>query len=171
MSMLQLLSYPDFAGHRYSRTSSTVSVDNTLNLEGVLELTAHRKLTPGKTWGRRAKPQARTRGKFEPDAKMKLYLEDYNLLIAYLEEKGAAVLQGSFEVQWQLTCTLFEAGLGTTRWDILGCRIMDESVEPALDGDDKQIEVSLDLDVMDILKDGKSVVMETSPFGQIGSSL
>jgi hypothetical protein len=168
MPMLELLSYPDFAGHRYSRTSSNVSIDNALNLEGVLSLTIHRKLTPGKTWGKRAKPQSRTRGKYEPDAKMKLYVEDYNLLLGYLETKGEALLMGSFEVPFQVTCTIFEPTLGTTRWDILGCRITDESVEPVTDGDDKEVEVDLDLDVMDILKDRKSVVREASPFGQIG---
>jgi hypothetical protein len=168
MPMIPILSYPDMNGNRYSRSSAAVGVDNVLNLEGVLSLGVHRKLTRGKTWGKRAKPQARTRGKFEPDAKMKLYLEDYNLLLNYLQTKGAAQGLGSFEVDFILTCTLFERKLGTTRWDILGACISDENGDMIPEGDDKQIEIDVELDVMDILKDGISVVNENTPLGQIG---
>ncbi|HVZ89638.1 MAG TPA: hypothetical protein VHG72_21935 [Polyangia bacterium] len=168
MPMTTLLSYPDFNGHRYSRTSSNWDVDNALRIEGLISAQVTRKLTPGKSWGHRAKPQARTRGKFEPDAKVKLYMEDYNLLMNYLVAKGQPFGFGPFEVSWQLTGTLFETTLGTTRWDILGVRITNEDISPTEDGDDKQVEVSLDLDVMDLLKDGFGVVNEQSPFASIG---
>jgi len=166
-----LLSYPDFGGHRYSRSSSDWTVDNTVRLPGLLSAQLTRKLTPGKSWGSRSKPQTRTRGKFEPDAKVKMFLEDYNVLVAYLTTKAAAQGFGIFEVSWQLTGTLFEPTLGVTRWDVRGTRIVSEDITPTEDGDDKEVEVSLDLDVMDILKDGLSVVNEQSPFGQVGQNL
>lgn len=165
---IHILSYPDMLGNRYSRTSVDVTVDNAIRIEGVLSLEVHRKLTRGKSWGHRAKPQTRTRGKFEPDAKMKLFMEDYDNLLAYLQTKAVGFGMGAFEVSWQLTATLFEPQLGTTRWDIIGASIADESSTPVEDGDDKDIEVSLDLDVMDVLHDGFSVVNEVSPFGLIG---
>ncbi len=171
MPMIPILSYPDMLGNRYSRTSADVTVDNALRLEGVISIEGERKLTRGKSWGHRAKPQTRTRGKYEPSAKIKLYLEDYNLLMNYLVARAAAFQMGAFEVSWFLTCTLYEPQLGTTRWDILGASIENESIPQIEDGDDKQVEVSLDLNVMDILKDGLSVVNEVSPFGSIGGNI
>lgn len=171
MPMIPILRYPDMIGNRYSRSSSDVSIDNSLRLEGVLSLGVHRKLTRGKSWGKRAKPQTRTRGKYEPDAKMKLFLEDYNLLLNFVEAKGLALGMGAFEVPFTLTCTLFERQLRTTRWDILGACISDETGDMIPEGDDKNIEVDLALDVMDILRDGKSVVNENTPLGQIGSNI
>ena len=92
-------------------------------------------------------------------------MEDYNLLVSYLLTKGAAFGFGLLEVSWQLTGTLFESTLGTTRWDMLGVRITNEDIPVTDDGDDKEVEVSLDLDVMDVLKDRFSIVNESSPFG------
>lgn len=162
--------YPDLLGNRYSRTSADVSVDNALVVEGCLGLTVHRKLTRGKSWGHRAKPQARTRGKFECDGKITVYHEDYNILLAYLSAKGVPFGMGAFDVSFQLTCTLYEPILGVTRWDLLGCSISDESIALIEEDGDKQIPVPLDLDVMDVLKDGLSVVLENTPFGQIGAA-
>lgn len=65
MPMILPLRYPDMVGNRYSRSSSDVSVDNSVRLEGVLSLGRTRKLTRGKSWGKRAKPQTRTRGKLD----------------------------------------------------------------------------------------------------------
>lgn len=171
MPMIPILSYPDMLGNRYSRTSGDVTVDNVLRLEGVLSLEVERKLTRGKSWGHRAKPQTRTRGKYEPSAKIKMFVEDYNLLMNYLTGRGAATGLGAFEVAWFLTCTVFEPQLGTTRWDIIGASIENEAITPIEDGDDKEIEAALDLNVMDILKDGISVVNEASPFGGIGGNI
>jgi hypothetical protein len=165
---ITLLQYPDYVGARFSRTSSDVTVDNAIRLPGVLSLDIGRKLTPGKSWGNRSNPQTRTTGKAEYSAKLKLTEEDYEALEPYLIAKGAAFRQGLFQVSWQLTCVLYEPTVGTVRWDILGSRIMDEETSPVKDGDDGVIEASLDLDVMNILKDGKGIVIERSPFGQIG---
>lgn len=163
------LFYPDMLGNRYSRTSSDVSIDGFLRVEGCIGLQVHRKLTRGKSWGHRAKAQTRTRGKFEVDGKFTVFHEDYNLILAYLTTKGAPLLMGAFDVSFQLTCTLFEPQLGTTRWDLLGCSISDESIALIEEDGDKDIPVPLDLDVMDVLKDGLSVVLENSPFAQIGA--
>ena len=164
------LVYPDILGNRYSRTSAVdISIDNTLVIEGCLGLSVHRKLTRGKSWGHRAKPQARTRGKFECDAKITVYHEDYNLILAYLTSKGALLNQGAFDVAFTLSITIFEQLLGSTNWLMLGCSIADENITLIEEDGDKEIPVPLDLDVMDILKDGVSPVLENSPFGQIGA--
>jgi hypothetical protein len=164
------LLYPDILGNRYSRTSAVdISIDNTLVIEGCLGFSVHRKLTRGKSWGHRAKPQARTRGKFECDGKITVYHEDYNLILAYLTAKGALLNQGAFDVSFLLSITIFEQFLGSTNWMLLGCSIADENITLIEEDGDKEIPVPLDLDVMDILKDGISPVLENSPFGQIGA--
>jgi hypothetical protein len=164
------LLYPDILGNRYSRTSAVdISIDNTLIIEGCLGFSVHRKLTRGKSWGHRAKPQARTRGKFECDAKITVYAEDYNLILDYLTSKGALLNQGAFDVAFFLSITLFEQNLGSTNWMLIGCSIADENITLIEEDGDKEIPVPLDLDVMDILKDGISPVLENSPFGQLGA--
>lgn len=163
-----VLSYPDYVGEGWSRTSSDTSVDNTFRLPGALALDIDRKLTPGKSYGSRALPQVRSRGKAEFSAKLTLLQLDYERLGDYLITKGLNLRQGLFEVSFQLTCTVFEPTLGTVRWDVMGARIMDESTSPVKDGDDGIIQAALDLDVMNILRNGKGIVIEQSPFGQIG---
>ena len=88
-------------------------------------LMCHRNLTPGKSNASRALPQTRTRGtaKFD-NCKAKMFVEDYNLLVdGYLRVKALGQGKGVFEVSFQLTCTVYEPQLGTTRWDLLGCRL------------------------------------------------
>jgi hypothetical protein len=163
-----ILTYPDYVGEGWSRSSSDTSVDNALRLPGTLALDIDRKLTPGKSYGSRALPQVRSRGKAEFSAKLTLLQLDYEQLCAFLIAKGAPLRQGLFEVSFQLTCTVFEPLIGTVRWDVLGARITSESTSPVKDGDDAIIQAALDLDVMNILKNGAGIVREQSPFGQIG---
>lgn len=180
MPMVPILNYPDSDGARYSRTSvdisvtatrqqanATVQVAPSLRIEGWTELTYKRTLKPGKGWTHRAKPQTRTRGKFEPSAEFSLLMEDYVLLERYLSLAGAPFGKGPFEQAFQLTATLFELELSSTRWDLLGCRIGEDGGGPGKDSDD-ELEVKLSLDVMDILRDMQSAVYENTPFGQVG---
>jgi hypothetical protein len=166
--MIPILQYPDIDGNRYSRTSVDVSVDNKLRLLGWTKLSVKRTLTKGKGWASRSKPQVRTRGKFDPKMTLGLYQEDYNLLLTYLTAKGALTGKGAFEVSFLLTATIFEITLGTTIWEGIGCQIEDESLEQG-GSTDEPPEVSLDLNIMDCLKDGISVVLENTPYGQAGA--
>lgn len=168
MAQNAILQYPDYVGEGWSRTSSDTMVDNTLRLPGTLALDIGRKLTPGKSYGNRALPQVRSRGKAEFSAKLTLLQTDYEALTVYLTAKGAAQRRGLFEVSWYLSCSVFEFGIGTVLWEILGARITDENVSPVKDGDDGIVQTALDLDVMNILKNGQGIVLEQSPFGQIG---
>lgn len=180
MPMIEILNYPDTDGARYSRTSVDVAVCASRTIQGVTQpalpalriegwtsLTYKRSLKPGKTWTHRAKPQGRTRGKFDPSAEFGLMMEDYILLERYLATAGAQIGIGPFEQSFQLTATLYEAALGDTRWDIIGCRISEDGGGPGSDSDE-ELEVKLTLDVMDIMRDGQSAVYENTPFGQVG---
>lgn len=162
------LLYPDILGNRYSRTSVIdISIDNVLSIEGCDGFSVHRKLARGKSWGHRMKAQGRTRGRFEFDAKMKVWTDDYNLILTYLRGKSSA---GEFNVAFSLSISIFEQSLGTTLWQLIGCSIADENgmlVEDSLAG--PELDKELEFDVMEILKDGISAGLENSPFGQIGA--
>jgi len=180
MPMVPILNYPDTDGHRYSRSSIALSMIATqqvagatsqiapaLRIEGWLSWKYNRKLTPGKGWASRAAPQTRTRGKFDPSSELTTYMEDYILIERYLDAVGATRGKGAFEQSFQLTATLYEAGLGTTRWDAIGCRIEEDGSGPDKDSDD-ELECALKLNVMNVFRDGRSVVRENTPFGQAG---
>ncbi len=167
MPMIPVLHYPDFNGIRYSRTSTDLLVaEADHRIIGWTSITTEQSLTPGKAWGGRAKPQVRTRGKFEPKMSLKMWVEDWNLLQNKLETLGlASGLLGFMEVSFTLICTLYEADLGTTSWTGITKVATEQST-----GNDDPVETSLELDVMDLLKDGVSAVMENSPLGQSGVS-
>lgn len=180
MPMVAILNYPDTDGARYSRTSVDLSIVATktvanvtqqiapaLRIEGWTYWKYKRSLKPGKGYGHRAAPQTRTRGKLEPSSEFGCYMEDYILIERYLGVVGATQGKGPWEQSFQMTATLFEIGLGTTRWDAIGCRIQEDGSGPEKDSDD-ELETALQLDVMNIFRDGLSVVRENTPFGQAG---
>jgi len=165
------LLYPDILGARYSRTSVIdISVDNAMTIEGCTKFVLHRKLTRGKSWGRAVKAQGRTRGRFEFGLQMSLYTDEYNLLMARLGEKASAAGGGIFSAAFGLSISLFEPGIGTTLWQLIGCSISDEGekvIEDSMFGSD--LGVDADFDVMEILKDGVSAGLENGSLGQLGA--
>jgi hypothetical protein len=172
----KILSYPEYAHHRYSRTSASVTANvggGSLNLDDVLSIELDRKVTWAKSWGHRTTAATRTRSKVDFEVKIKLTLEEYNLLIAKLEEEAATTGLGSFEVPFHLTCTLWEESQGTTLWEFVECKIASENAPPIPEGDDKQIEVTLELSVMNVIKDRVAIVSDLSgrgPAAAIGGS-
>ena len=183
MGMTPFLNYPDTDGIRYSRTSVEVSVVATgpqiagqttppaiaapLRIQGWTGLSYTRKLTPGKGWSHRSKPQTRTNGKFEPSAEFSMYIEDSRLLEIYLANAGLPFGKGAFQQTFQLTATVFEPSLGTTRLDMIGARIEQDAVSIET-GSDEELECKYTLNVMDIMLDFISVVYENTPQGQVG---
>ena len=74
MPMIPILTYPDYDGARYSRTSVDMVADLNHRIVGWTGLSIERGLVPGKGWGGKAKPQTRTRGKFDPPLWQRAYL-------------------------------------------------------------------------------------------------
>ena len=179
--MFPILNYPDTNGARYSRASVDLSAIPTRNVPGagVVQIAPSIRiegwtswswkwsLKPGKGWTHRSKPQTRTTGKFDPSMEIGMDFEQYILLRRGLTAAGAAIGKGPAQVAFQLTGTLYEIDLDTTRWDGIGCRIEDFSGGPEKDSDDT-LDVKLGLNVMDVLLDGQSEVYENTPFGQAG---
>lgn len=180
MPLILPLNYPDNDGEQYSRTSVTLSAIATATRAGVTQQIApalriegwsswkyKRSLKSGKAYNNKAAPQNRTRGKAEFSSTLVIQHTAWIVLEDYLYTIGATTNKGSFEQSFQLTAIAFEQALGSTRWDAIGCRVQDEDGGPDKDSDES-MDVSLDLDPMNIFRDGKAIVRENTPFGQAG---
>jgi hypothetical protein len=170
-----ILRYPEANGHRLSRTS--VELRFAPNLVGgngpplILScwktVNMNNKLTPGTTWGNKAKKMGRTRGKYEPTADLEVYVEDMEILRVALAAAGASLNMGYMEVSFDLFLTGFEQILGGAfLWEALGCRITEESL--AIPDSDDQLFVKLTLDPMDCRKNGLQAVFESTATGLPG---
>lgn len=151
----------DVNGHRFSRTSTAMRVDGAYVLEGWTSWNYKRSLKPGKSYGNKANPQNRTRGKAEYSMDITVYEADYEKLVRYLILKSPT--KGLGEQVFQLTGTLFEFDLGSVV--IIGerCRITDEDATSG-DNDDENM-MKLTLDPMKILRNGVPMVSENTPLG------
>jgi len=180
MPLILPLNYPDNDGEQFSRTSVTLSavatatragvthqIAQAMRIEGWIEWKYKRSLKPGKSWNNKATPQARTRGKAEFSSTLTMQHTSWIILEDYLYATGALSNRGSFEQSFQLTAIASEFNLGQVRWDAIGCRVSDEDGGPGKDSDE-QMEAALQLDVMNIFRDGKGIVRENTPFGQAG---
>jgi len=147
----------DVNGLFLSRTSVNITVDN---FPYLLFKSVHwnAKLTPGKTWGNKATPRGRGRGKFEPTADMELYVEDYDQLVRQLAAKNPT--RGWMANSFTLTVTMSEPDKGTTTVQLIGCRVTEDDISVG-DGDD-QLSNKLTLDVMNIVRDNIPYVVEST---------
>lgn len=117
------------------------------------------KLTPGKTWGNRATPRGRGRGKFEPSADLEVYLEDFSVIRNFLATKNPA--RGWMANSFTLTITAFEEQLGGAfTVTLVGCRVTESDISVS-DGDD-QLTKKLTLDVMNIVEDNIPAILENT---------
>jgi hypothetical protein len=147
----------DVNGLFLSRTSVSITVDNVPYL---LFKSVHwnAKLTPGETWGNRATKRGRGRGKFEPAGDMELYTEDYDQLVKQLSLKNPT--RGWMLNSFTLTITASEQEKGTTTWQLIGCRVVEDDITVG-DGDD-QLSNKLTLNVMNIARDNILYVTEAT---------
>lgn len=180
MPLILPLNYPDNDGEQYSRTSVTLSAIATatrnrvtqqiapaVRIEGWESWKYKRSLKAGLAYNNKATPQNRTRGKAEFSSTIVLQHTSWIVLEDYLYAVGATHNRGSFEQSFQLTAIAFEQSIGSTRWDAIGCRVQGEDGGPDKDSDE-QLTASLELNPMNIFRDGKAIVRENTPFGQAG---
>lgn len=180
MPLILPINYPDSDGEQFSRTSVTLSAIATATkgnvtqqiapaqrVEGWVSWKYKRSLKPGKGYNNKAAPQHRTRGKAEFSSTIVLLAAAWVILEDYLYQYGAANNRGPWEQSFQLTATAFEQSMGSVRWDAIGCRVTDDDGGPDKDSDEA-LESTVELDVMNIFRDGKGIVRENTPFGQAG---
>jgi hypothetical protein len=180
MPLILPLNYPDSDGEQFSRTSITLSAIATATrgttttqiaaaqrIDGWVSWKYKRSLKPGKGYNNKAAPQIRTRGKAEFSSTLVLLAAQWVILEDYLYTVGAAKNRGPWEQSFQLTATAFEQSMGSVRWDAVGCRVMDDDGGPDKESDEP-LESTVELDVMNIFRDGRGIVRENTPFGQAG---
>ncbi len=171
-SFRPLLSYPEFNGHRLSRTSiqlrfAPLAPAAPLVISGWKSITTDEKLTPGKTYGNRSKAQGRTRGKHEATAELEIYAEDAEIVRLALAAAGAALGLGWMETPFALGLNVFERVLGGAfLWESNGCRVVEDNFGSS-DNDD-QLTRKWSIDVMDMRVNGVSSVLESTSTGLPG---
>lgn len=167
-----LLSYPEFNGHRLSRTSCDLRFSPfggaaPLVISGWKSITQKAELTPGETYGNRAKIQGRTRGKYKPTFDMEIYAEDFELVRIALAGAGKPLGLGVMEVSFGIVLTAFEKILGGAfLFEVMGARIQSE--ELGVSDSDDQLVQKLSLHCMDMRKNGISDVFESTASGLPG---
>jgi hypothetical protein len=180
MPLILPLNFPDNDGEAFSRTSVQLSAIATatrnnvtqqiapaLRIEGWVSWKYKRSLKPGKGYNSKATPQVRTRGKAEFSNTLVLQAAQWVVLEDYLYATGAVSNRGSFEQSFQLTAIAFERNLGSIRWDAIGCRVTDDDGGPEKESDDP-LESTVELDVINMFRDGKGIVRDNTPYGQAG---
>jgi hypothetical protein len=163
-----ILSYPEYNGHRLSRTSCDLRIapdgGPPLVVSGWKSISHKTELTPGETYGNRAKIQGRTRGKFKPTMDIELYAEDAELVRIALAAAGRLRGLGWMEVSFTAVLTAFEKVLqGAFLFEGIGCRIMSD--ELSVGDNDDQLARKWSLHLTDMRINGLSAVLENTATG------
>lgn len=119
---------------------------------GVQAIDYKASLKPGAVYGTSARKNGRTLGKYEPSASMTLYKLDADELLEALGD-------GFGEISFNIEVNFAEEGQPISSVEIIGCRITEVS-ESNKEGDEPTM-TKFDLDVMDILFNGKSMVKQS----------
>jgi hypothetical protein len=167
-----LLSYPEFNGHRLSRTScqlrfAPLAPAAALVVSGWKSISTKEELTPGETYGNRAKMQGRTRGKHKATVDIEIYAEDAEIVRVALSAAGTQLGMGWMEVPFAISLTAFEKVLGGAfLWEAMGCRIVSE--ELSVGDNDDQLARKWSLNCQDMRTNGLSAVLEATATGLPG---
>lgn len=167
-----LLSYPEYNGHRLSRTSCQLRFSPfngpPLVVGGWKSISWKEELTPGETYANRAHIVGRTRGKHKPTVDLELYAEDAELVRIALAASGAVQGLGWGEVSFGIDLTAFEKILGgALLFEAMGCRVVSNELSVGADNDD-QLSRKWSLHCMDIRENGLSMVFESTSTGLPG---
>lgn len=158
-SQVSQLTFPKVNGHELSRTSTDL-LFGTLKLVGWTELNYKWSRAPGKSYASRANPQARTRGKMTYTASMTVYETTWGVMYPFLAGLGAGQGLGPSEVQVPIALTYYEPSLfvGSKIIKLAGAQVTE--AEQAITDSDDQLVRKLTLDIMGILEDGISPILE-----------
>lgn len=157
------LNYPEFNGHRISRTScqlrfKVLDLTPEILVQGWKSITVKEELTPGYVYG--SNPSAirgRTDGKYTANVDMEVYAEDAELVRAWLNDSGEPRGLGVMQVSFQMALTAFEKALGgALLFEAFDCRIVSE--ELAVPDNDDQLVQKWSLHCMKLRKNGISSV-------------
>lgn len=148
-----MANYPQVNRHAYSFVSIETTIDVVgSKTVGIQAIDYKASLKPGAVYGSSARKNGRTLGKYEPSASMTLYKLDADELIDALGD-------GYGEISFNIVANFAENGQPISTVEIIGCRIAEWS-ESNKEGDEPTM-TKFDLDVMDILVNGNSMVKQS----------
>lgn len=139
---------PLINGHRYQFTSLEANVAG-IPIPGITELTYSDTLEPGKVEGARPQLLGRTRGKYEAEASMSMYRQEFDELTTKLGD-------GYGEKVFNIVANYGDDGQPTVTDRIVGCRI--KKVDNQAQKGNDPLEVKLELDIMYITRNDKTLV-------------
>lgn len=140
--------YPLINGHRYSFSSLEANIAG-IPVPGISELSYNDGLEPGAIEGTSPQRLGRTRGKYESDGSMSMYRQEFDELTARLGD-------GYGERSFNIVASYADDGQPTVTDRLVGCRI--KKVDNQAQKGSDPLEVKLELDIMYIERNGKTLV-------------
>ena len=145
--------YPLINGHAYDHASAEIEVNGTIII-GIKEIGWSQSLEGAALRGTHAQVLARTRGEYDAEANLVMYMREYSELIESLTGGDASVGYG--EQSFSIVVTFSEANQPIQVVRLLGCRIKGEESGTSQGTD--PTEDSIDLTVLQIERNGKRMV-------------
>lgn len=139
-------------GKRFDHSSHEISFDGIPN-QNISEISYSETLEPGEQRGTAAGKLGRTRGVYNAEGSVTMYVEDWEALASILVAKG---LGGYMEAEFVVTVTMFELTGVPVVHTLRGCRVT--SVEDSSSAGSDVREVTIQLDIMQILRGANSAV-------------
>ncbi len=152
------LQYPLVNGVRHEWSSIEIKLDGQVYV-GVKSISYDDKLEPTAVRGTHPKKIGRTRGVYDANGSIELYLAEATIFRRALAAKVGG--NGYKEVAFDIVVSYGENDFDTITDEIIGCRIKSDAGGGS-QGPDALV-TKWDLDVMDILWDGISSLIQTNP--------
>lgn len=145
---------PIINGVRYDVSSYEIRIDGRpLSSSGFKSLSYSDGLEPGEVYGQSPQKIGRTRGKYTAEGSMELWLDE-----SIEFETRLTTGHGLSERVFKIDVMVAESGRPPIHTELVGCRIKKRDNEmPGVGGSDAA-SVKYELDVMFILRDGKSLI-------------
>ncbi|MGW8285753.1 MAG: hypothetical protein ACWGPR_08545 [Candidatus Deferrimicrobiaceae bacterium] len=145
-------------GKRFDHSSHEIAIDG-IPVQNIRSITFSESLEPGIQRGTSALKLGRSRGMYDAEGSIEMYVEDFDALCVVLAAKG---LGGYMEAEFDVTIVIYEVGANTpTNIRLRGCRITNAEQSSEEGGDVTMTTASLN--IMTILRNG---IQAVSPAGQ-----
>lgn len=151
-ALTPLPGYPLVNGNRYDFTSIEILI-NGVPYRGVKSIDYKDSLATQKQYGTSARPLGRNRGVYDASGALEMFKEDFSVVAPVLAALGNG---GLGEANFLILATYADFGAPTVTDTLIGCRIKGVDESHAQGGE--AVTVKLDLDIMDINRNGVSLL-------------
>lgn len=147
-----LPTYPLVNGNRYDFTSLELVI-NGVPYRGIKSVDYEDSLDPKKQYGTSARPLGRNRGVYDASGSLEIYREDWTVIAPLLAALGNG---GLGEANFLVVAQYGDFGQPNISDKLIGCRIKKVANSHAQGA--AELTVKLDLDIMDINRNGVSML-------------